>query len=292
MFELRNITKRYPSNIALNNVSLSIPKGEVFGIVGPNGAGKSTLFKIIAGLLHPDKGTARPSPNTPFPSIAYKPDRVLFPNRVSATNYLRMVADLANLPRDRKDAAVFEALERVSLSEAANKPLGSYSKGMRQRAAFAQTLIGDPDLLLLDEPTNGLDPSGQQDIKALISQLHANGKTILISSHQLEHIASVCTQLVIINKGKLVYQSSMADALAMRPHLSIEVDKDLLLVEPQLRQIHPEIISDGFNITLSGEAITYRRQILTLLLGAGFDILHLEHHQTTLAELYNEKINA
>ena len=285
MIEISNVSKHFFSLKALDNVSLHVGKGEVVGLLGPNGAGKTTLFKLIAGLLHPDGGRIRPM-NGRWPAIGYKPDRLLFPNRLRVTDYLTMVANLAGVSLAEQEQAVFNALVQVDLVSQANKRIGDCSKGMRQRLGLAQAIIGNPHLLLLDEPSNGLDPNGQAEMQALIKKLHAAGKTILMSSHQLDEITAVCTQLIILNNGRIHYQNSMVEALTISPHTLIQADRDLSEIAESITARHPEIQVQGNKIQLRGEAMALRREMLALLLQAQYDVLHVEQKHVTLAEIY------
>ena len=180
MIEISNLTKRYYSLTALNNVSLKIPQGEVLGLLGPNGAAKTTLLKLIAGLIKQDSGKIRPT-TAEWPLIGFKPERLLFPNQLKVREYLTMVAGVSGIPRTDTHRVVIECLAQVGLLDAANKRIANCSKGMRQRLGLAQVLVGDPPLLLLDEPSNGLDPQGQAEIHAVVRQLQADGKTIVMS---------------------------------------------------------------------------------------------------------------
>jgi ABC-2 type transport system ATP-binding protein len=289
VIEIHDVTKRFYSLVALNNVSLTIPAGEVVGILGPNGAGKTTLFKLIAGFLNPDQGYIRPSYGS-WPLIGYKPERLLYPNTMRVGQYLRLIAGLSNIPGGEIDQVVKDSLTRVNLSEAAGKFIRDCSKGMRQRIGLAQSLIGEPPLLLLDEPSNGLDPEGQADICERIQQLHAAGKTIVLSSHQLSEVTQVCTRLFIISQGTVLYENTMAAALAEQPRVQIRVDHELEPVSELLCSLHPDIQVDGINVTLHNEAMQMRRQILSLLLATGYDILHVEQQRTTLAQVYAEAV--
>jgi len=289
VIELRNVTKRFYTLTAIDNVSLRIPDGEVLGLLGPNGAGKTTLFKLVAGLLYPDAGQLRPTGNS-WPIIGYKPERLLFPNRLRVVQYLELVAGVCNIRRSQVDQAVMESLVRVDLLDAANKQIKECSKGMRQRLGLAQALIGDPPVLLLDEPTNGLDPEGQADIHHRIKRLHAAGKTIVISSHQLEEITHVCTQLVILNRGQIHYQNSMSEALATRTHTFIQTDRDITPMSPLLEGFHSGVRVDGNSLILRDEAMAMRRQILVMLLDANYDVVHVEEKRITLAEVYAEAV--
>ena len=289
MIEIRNVNKQFFSIRALDNITLNIQKGEVVGLLGPNGAGKTTLFKLIAGLLHPDNGQIR-AMNGRWPTIGYKPDRLLFPNRLRISEYLAMMASLSGAQAEDRERAVFNALVQVDLVSHADKRIGDCSKGMRQRLGLAQALMGNPALLLLDEPSNGLDPNGQVEMQNLIKKLHEAGKTVVISSHQLDEITAVCTQLVILNNGKLHYQNSMVEALTISPHTLIQADRDLSDIADIVRAQHPEIQVQGSHIQLRGEAMQLRREILALLLQSQYDVLHVEQKHVTLAEIYAKAV--
>lgn len=289
MIEIRNVSKQFFSLRALDNVTLQIPKGEVVGLLGPNGAGKTTLFKLIAGLLHPDNGQIRPM-NGRWPAIGYKTDRLLFPNRLRISEYLALMASLSGARSEDLEKVVFNALVQVDLVSHADKRIGDCSKGMRQRLGLAQAVMGNPALLLLDEPSNGLDPNGQAEMQGLIKKLHAAGKTIVISSHQLDEITAVCTQLVILNNGRVHYQNSMVEALTISPHTLIQADRDLSDIAHIVQAQHPQIEVQGNKIQLRGEAMQLRREILALLLQSQYDVLHVEQKHVTLAEIYAKAV--
>lgn len=289
MIEILNITKKFHALAALDDVSMNIPRGEVLGLLGPNGAGKTTLFKILAGLLYPDAGSVRPLGRS-WPAIGYKPERLLFPNRLRIGQYLGLVAGLCGLPAQNTQAAVLESLRWADLVDAAGKRIKDCSKGMRQRIGLAQALIGDPPLLLLDEPSNGLDPEGQADIHQRITKLHEAGKTIVMSSHQLQEVTQVCTGLVILNQGRIHYQNSMANALAARAHTVVQADRDVALLKESLLALHPDLLVDGDSVFLKEGAMSMRRQVLLMLLNHGYDVICLEQKRVTLAEIYSEAV--
>lgn len=290
MIEIRNLTKRYYSLTALNKVSLQIPQGEVLGLLGPNGAGKTTLLKLIAGLIMQDDGQIRPlAPE--WPRIGFKPERLLFPNRLSVREYLTMVAGISDIPKSTTRQVVMDSLAQVGLLDASNKRIRNCSKGMRQRLGLAQALIGDPPLLLLDEPSNGLDPTGQDEIHAIIRRMQNDGKTIVMSSHQLPEVTNVCTQIVVLNQGRIHYQNSVTAALVAKAHTTIRADRDLESLRMQLSSLHPEITVEGAVVVLQNEAIRLRRQVMTMLLHANFDILEVRQARASLAEVYAEAVN-
>ncbi len=289
MIEINNVSKSFYSVQALDNVTLRIPQGEVVGILGPNGAGKTTLLRLIAGLLKPDKGEIRPLSGQ-WPAMGYKMERLLFPNRLKVSQYLSYVARLSGVPASEMEKTVFATLTTVGLANQARMVVNSCSQGMRQRLALAQALIGDPPFLLLDEPSNGLDPGGQREMLQRIQELHTEGKTILLSSHQLPEVTQVCTQLVILNRGRIQYQNSMVDALTVSPHTIITADRDLGEIAPALEALHPDVQVDGRSVVLRREAVALRREILARVLQEGYDVVHVERKQTTLAELYEKAV--
>jgi len=289
LIRLEEVTKRYYSLVAVDHVSFTIPRGEVVGILGPNGAGKTTLLKLIAGFLNPDEGTIRPQGGA-WPAIGYKPERLLFPNQLRVRAYLQMVARLSDLPAAQIDDAVAHSLAQVKLTAAAAKRIGNCSKGMRQRLSLAQSLLGRPPLVLLDEPSNGLDPEGQADICRLIEQLRAAGQTVLMSSHQLPEVTRVCTHLIILNQGRIHFRSSMEQALALRPYVTIHSDRDLSPLTTVLGALHPQVEVDGNAVTLVDDAIGMRRHVLSVLVGTGYDVVRVEQKRATLEEIYAEAV--
>ena len=289
MLTLENVTKNYYTLTALDKVSLAIPQGEVLGLLGPKGAGKTTLMKLIAGLISPTSGRLWCQEET-WPLIGYKPERLLFPNNLKVSQYLDLVAGVSDVAGTDSERIIMESLARVNMLDSANKRISHISKGMRQRLGLAQALIGDPPLLLLDEPSNGLDPEGQIEIGRYIRELHQMGKTIVISSHQLHEVTQICTHLVILNEGQIHYENSMASALALRPFVRILVDRELQEAADLLQSLHPDISVEGDTIFLKNNAMRMRRQILTLLLNMGFDVLRVEQKRVTLSEIYAETV--
>lgn len=289
MIELHHITKRYDSLTALDHLSLTIQPQEVLGIVGPNGAGKTTLFKLIAGFIRPDHGVIQLQ-GAVWPTMGLKPERLLFPERERVERYLRTAAALCNIPARQIGRTVTELLTILNLSDVAHKRIRDCSKGMRQRLSLAQAMLGRPDLLLLDEPTDGLDPQGQETVTRIIRALQQAGQTILIASHQLSMITDVCSRLMILNHGQIYYESGMQEALSLRPRATIITTQDITSLADMLHALHPAIEVAGHTVTLEHGALSLRRHVLSLILGAGFDVAHVEQKRTTIHDLYAEVI--
>lgn len=203
---------------ALDGLSLSIPKGEVFGLIGPNGSGKTTTFKIAVGLLRPDSGSAHID-GQPAGSMrarratGYLPEESSLLQFLTARETVRFYGALAGL--NRRDAAkkTDELLERVGLSDAANRRAKGFSKGMQRRLGIASVLIGDPDVFILDEPTSGLDPLGSVEMKQLIAELRDAGKAVLISSHLLGEMENICDRVAFLYQGKILKKGTLEELL-------------------------------------------------------------------------------
>ena len=290
MIKVQQVSKYFGAVKALDNVNLDIPAGEVVGILGPNGAGKTTLLRLIAGLIYPDTGSIQPTSSSRWPAIGYKQERLLFPNHMRLSAYLHLVAHAANVPADQVATAVNQSLAQVGLSDKAQARIKTCSKGMRQRLAVAQMLLGQPTLLILDEPTNGLDPSGQQEMQQLIHRLHQSGKTVLISSHQLPEIKQVCTRLVILNHGRIHLDKPIAQLDNVPSHIVIETDHDPIDLRTDLQALHPDIRIETTTITLPPTAVGLRRDVIALLLQHDFDVVHVAQHTTSLEDIYAEVV--
>src|SRR5271157_2832638 len=202
------LTKVYDGVKAVDSLSLNVNKGQVFGFLGPNGAGKTTTIGMMVGLIEPTEGKCfindlevTRNPMEAKRITGYLPDGVGFYSGLTARQNLKYFSKLYDMKG--ADARISELIEYVGLGKV-EKPVGSYSRGMKQRLGLAQALLNDPEVIFLDEPTNGLDPQGVIQFRKIIKELSKNGKTIFFSSHILEEVRHVCNNIGIISKGKIV----------------------------------------------------------------------------------------
>jgi ABC-2 type transport system ATP-binding protein len=207
---------------ALAGISLSVPRGAVFGLLGPNGAGKSTLVKSLLTILRPTacRGELLGRPighRATLAKVGYLPEHARFPEYLTGRQVVEFSAGLASVPVAVTKRRTGECLERVGMSAWADKRVGAYSKGMKQRIGLAQALVNDPELLFLDEPTDGVDPEGRIEIRKLIESMREEGKTVFVNSHLLAEVEQVADEVAILAKGKIVASGSMAE-LTRRGH--------------------------------------------------------------------------
>src|SRR5437016_4893331 len=232
MIEIHHLRKEYDGNVALENLHLEIPQGEVFGLIGPNGAGKTTLIRVLATLLEPTYGQVRiagidllKEPLRVHPLIGYMSDFFSLYENMLVWEYLDHFARCYGVELSRREKLIGEVLELVSLEVRRDAEVKTLSRGMRQRLCFAKTLIHEPKVLLLDEPASGLDPAGRLEFRELLKQLHAMGRTVLISSHILTEMADFCTSIGIMEQGRLLASGRVEDILRqLQPALRLEIE--------------------------------------------------------------------
>ncbi|EKD60714.1 MAG: hypothetical protein ACD_54C00593G0002 [uncultured bacterium] len=282
---LKQLTKTYAGVRALSEVSLRVAPGERVALLGHNGAGKSTMMKIILGLIPHDGGEvvvtgAAPGSATARGNTAYLPENVAFHPALTGVEQIRYYLSL----RGETPSQAMALLERVGLHGAAKRRIGTYSKGMRQRVGLAQALIGKPKLLVLDEPTSGLDPVSRRDFYALLDGLAADGASILLSSHALTEVEARTDRIVILSKGQLVAEGSLAElrrqaALPVTLHV---IARDLAAVQAALPDA---VLSDGaLVLTCSQEA---KLALLTRITGLGDAVADIEVLPPSLEDMYS-----
>ena len=216
--DTRDLTRRYGRIVAVDHLNLQVQRGALFGFIGPNGAGKTTTLRMLAGLLEPSAGEVWVNGRridhdwrAIRQMIGYMPDFFGVYNDMLVWEYLDFFARCYHLPAARRKILVDELLDLVNLADKRDANVQALSRGMQQRLCLAHALVHDPQILLLDEPASGLDPRARVEMRELLKELAAMGKTIIVSSHILAELAEMCTQVGIIEKGQLVACGSMAD---------------------------------------------------------------------------------
>ncbi|RMG86070.1 MAG: ABC transporter ATP-binding protein [Bacteroidetes bacterium] len=264
ILEINHLTKKYGRITAVNDLNLTVSKGEVFGILGPNGSGKTTTLGIILGITHPDNGhfswfdgAYGDNPRRHLGALLETPN---FYPYLSALDNLKIVAHIKKAPKAPFD----QLLELVSLGERKNTLFRTFSLGMKQRLAIAAALIGDPEVLIFDEPTNGLDPQGIAEVRQTITDIAAGGKTIIMASHILDEVEKVCSHVAIIKNGHLKATGTVGAILSDDKIIEIGADDldrlfDLVSSLPQVKKTerpkapflllhaHPELTTATLN---------------------------------------------
>lgn len=299
MLKTRNLQKKYGNYHALDGLNMEIPDGALFGFVGPNGAGKTTTIKILTGLLRPDGGTveidgadALKEPRRMRDMIGYVPDTFGVYDNLKVSEYMDFFASCYGLEGLKARGRCHTLLLQVGLGDKEDFFVDGLSRGMQQRLCLARALIHDPQILIMDEPTAGLDPRTRMEFKEMVKELHEQGKTILISSHLLTDLAEICTDIGIIDAGRMVVCGSMEEILnqlkASKPVI-ITVDQNreaalkLLKEHPLVKTIsvrEPEIMV-GFTGTKRQES-----ELLAQLVKAGVPVRSFMRERASLEAIF------
>jgi ABC-type multidrug transport system ATPase subunit len=282
------LTKAYGDRVAVDRVSMTVMRGEVYGFLGPNGAGKTTTLRMLLGLIRPTAGTAsilgrpagRPHPDLQVGALIEGPG---FHPYLSGRDNLRTVARF----RGFADAEVDRVLERVDLAGRAADKYKGYSLGMKQRLGVAAALMGEPELIVLDEPTNGLDPAGMADMRALVVDLARGGQTVLLSSHLLAEVQEICDRVGVIHDGKLLLESTVTE---MRGGSSLRLRAT---PEPAALAVAMRLAGDdgvrrtptGLSLDLPTDAAPH---VIRELVAAGVDVHEITHTERSLEEVFFE----
>ena len=300
MIELSNFTKRDGPFVAVDDLSLSIGRGEVFGFIGPNGAGKSTTIRFLATLLRPTSGegwvAGHSVVNDPMAVrkvIGFMPDDFGVYDGMKVWEFLDFFAVAYEIPLTYRRKIIGEVLELLDLTHKRDDYVNGLSKGMKQRLCLAKTLVHDPPVLILDEPASGLDPRARLEMKALLTELRGMGKTILISSHILSELADFCTSIGIIERGKLLASGSIQDVQArIRAHRVLKVQvlgntaqvaESVLKEEPAVRSV--SLFEQTLTAEFQGDDQTQAR-LLAKLIGAGVVVESFGVESLSLEEVF------
>lgn len=306
MIEAKELSKTYDDVEALRQVSFKVKSGEVIGLLGPNGAGKTTLMKILTGFIHPSSGTALVGGLDVLKEtakvqeiIGYLPENSPVYPELTVQSYLKMIAEMRNIPPAEQRGYISEAVYAAGLADRLTTPIGSLSKGYRQRVGLAQAILHKPKLLILDEPTNGLDPTQIIEVRRLIKKLSRNS-TILLSTHILSEVEATCSRAIIIIRGKL-----KADALLSEMESTNQVRISFSNSDQQtsiIRQLqglpgvkHVEIVADPRNqlaLSVQSQADDICPQLFTLAKDNDWPLCELRRETRTLEAVFNELIAA
>ncbi|MDQ4085575.1 MAG: ABC transporter ATP-binding protein [Actinomycetota bacterium] len=286
------LSRTYGRRTAVDSVSLTVRRGEVYGFLGPNGAGKTTTLRMLTGLVRPSAGSARILGGAPGdPSVLRRVGALIeapgFYPYLSGRDNLRVLARYNRLD----DREVEAALEQVELRDRAADRFKSYSLGMKQRIGVAAALLGEPDLLILDEPTNGLDPAGMADMRALLRRVVDRGQTVLLSSHLLGEVQQICDRVGVISQGRLLTESTVADLRGASSLLvrATPVDGALAVAE---RMYGEDLVHLGTDDTLRVAVGREQSAELTrALVQAGVAVHEVGPVERTLEEVFFEMTN-
>jgi len=291
--EVIDLSKSFNGFTAVNKVTFSVHKGEIFGFLGPNGAGKTTTIKSILDLIHSDSGTIKinginihENKKDAKKNVGYLPERVAFYDNLTALQNMYFYAEMKNALKSECK----KLLEDMGLSDVINKRVGKFSKGMVQRLGMAQAMIGSPPILILDEPSSGLDPRGSVLIRNKIKQLQKNGATIFLSSHILSEVQEICDRVAIINKGDIVAKDSVSNLrqkLNLKPKLTLELEEMTDKIKKVVHEIpgivSVQIINKIINITCNSRT---KSKVIIAIEKAGGNIINLHTSDPSLEQVF------
>ncbi|MBI5242258.1 MAG: ABC transporter ATP-binding protein [Elusimicrobia bacterium] len=299
MIEVDALRREFGDTLAVDDVSFNVEEGAVFALVGPNGAGKTTLMRMLAALLEPSLGTARISgfdirerPREVHSLLGFLPDFYGLYEDIPVYEYLRFFYLAYRLPGGLASRRIEEVLAQVGLLEHAGKDIETLSRGMRQKLGFARALLHDPKLLLLDEPAAGLDPGARQEMQALLAGLALKGKTIMVSSHILAELEDYCTHVAMLDRGRLIFAGSLAEARRRLPagrrlriRVASGIETALSMLETMEGVSHLERRSTDAVFDFAGDD-TATAGMLKALVGAGIPVIFFGEVAGTIQDSY------
>ena len=291
---VKNLTKIYGEQKAVDNISFTVNKGEIVGFLGPNGAGKSTTMKMITGYLQPDAGDitvtdidVTKEPLTAKKKVGYLPESNALYYDMYVKEYLDFIADIHQI--GNRKSAIGNVIEQVGLTKEKNKKVGQLSKGYKQRVGLAAALLHNPEVLILDEPTSGLDPNQIVEIRNVIKEQGKN-KLVLFSSHILQEVEAICDRVIIINKGKIVADDKLSNLQKTSATNTVRVSFKETLEQEWLRRlqaVNSVNKIDAYNWTLeTEEPEIVRKGLLQLAIEHNLNIVSLQSESKSLEEVF------
>jgi len=303
VLEVENVTKRFGDFTAVRDVSLTIPRGSIYGFLGPNGAGKSTTIRMIFGIVKPTSGRitilGASTALAVRSRIGYLPEEKGLYKSMTAAATVAYFASLKGLTRTAAKRRALELLERYGLGEFAGAKIQALSKGMSQKVQVLCAIAHEPELVVLDEPFSGLDPVNQQVLEGLIRDLAARGSTVLFSTHVMQHAERLCDRLLLIVKGRKIFDGTLAGAKATIPRrvlISAEGSVDALAkldgvaeIQP-LGESHTSAATKEWEIRLRGQ--TSAQEILEKCFQSGIVLRRFDHSEPTLHDVFVSLVGA
>ena len=307
IIETNNLTKKYGTFTAVDSLNLRVRQGEVFGLLGPNGAGKTTTILMLLGLTEPTSGEVQVlgfdptrQPLSVKSKTGYIPDQVGFYDELTARENLIYIAKLNGFTRPETNRRIEQYLAKVGLLEVADQPVGTFSRGMRQRLGVADVLIKEPQLIIMDEPTQGLDPELARGFLDLIRELSDAGITILLSSHLLPQVQEVCDRVGLFHQGKMVLEGTVPElaqqVLGAGYHIHLQANGNTGSFLDKLREI-PGVVKIDYtapdSITMVA-AKDLRAEAARTIVQAGGELMALDIESLSLDDIYNayfEEVN-
>jgi ABC-2 type transport system ATP-binding protein len=293
--ETHSLRKVFGDKVAVEDLTLSVERGEVFGFLGPNGAGKTTSVKMLLALTAPSGGEGflfgKPVGDADVRArVGFLPEHFRFHDWLSAEEFLQLHADLYHIPHDIAEERIDELLDLIGLEQHRWKKLREYSKGMLQRIGLAQALLNHPDLVILDEPTSGLDPVGRRLVRDIIRDLRQQGTAVFLNSHLLSEVEITCDRVAFIKHGKVIRSSQLQDL--MQGELSVEVLARNLTSEivGGLSRWSSNVRRDGDHLSLTLSVETDLPQINRYLVERGVDVYALRPQHVSLEDLFIEVV--
>ena len=306
MIEVKNLVKRYGNHTAVDHLSFEIEKGKIYGFLGPNGAGKSTTMNMITGYIASTEGTVvidghdiLEEPEEAKKCIGYLPEMPPLYFDMTVLEYLKFVADLKKIPKDKKASMIEEIMDMVKITDMKNRLIKNLSKGYRQRVGIAQAVLGYPEVIILDEPTVGLDPKQINEIRDLIKSLKKK-HTVILSSHILSEVSAVCDYVLIISHGKLVASDTPENlgklaAGSNNLNLLVKGQKDAIRAAMETVEGVKEVAvkksaEEGvYAVSVGTEEDTdVREKVFYSMVNAGCPILEMQSKKVSLEEIFLE----
>ena len=293
---VKNLTKVYGEQKAVDNISFTVNKGEIVGFLGPNGAGKSTTMKMITGYLAPDNGditvadvNVTKDPLAVKKKVGYLPESNALYYDMYVKEYLDFIADIHRVPN--KKETINQVIEQVGLTREKAKTIGQLSKGYKQRVGLAAALLHNPEVLILDEPTSGLDPNQIVEIRNVIKE-QGKDKLVLFSSHILQEVEAICDRVIILNRGKIVADDQLSNLQKTSSSNVVRVSFKEALEAEWLRRM-PSVQSvnkiDSYNWTIeTEEPEVVRKGLLQLALDQNLNIISLQSESKSLEEIFRK----